>query len=267
MEKLFCARRSDGVAAFTLIELLVVIAIIAILAGLLLPALAKAKAQTIACASNMKNWAYALVMYQGDNDDAIPFFGRVSSSQATDPYVFETLAPYVAKQATSFDQPTVQTSEIRKCPGGSFSAPPLFTGPWDPGNWNCWIGANFGTYGNTINGPFYYQMDGSGTHPPLKGSRIRKPADALMFMDTQGHGTFYVNSPVYLPFDTDAYNDGMKDTAKAYSPFNHARPTVHANGANVVLLDSHIERVVAYKQLWAADAAGKPLHSFLNFED
>ena len=66
-----CSAERSG---FTLIELLVVIAIIAILAAILLPVLnaAQQRAYKIECASNLRQWGAAIVMYGGDNTDHFP---------------------------------------------------------------------------------------------------------------------------------------------------------------------------------------------------
>jgi prepilin-type N-terminal cleavage/methylation domain-containing protein len=114
-------RQAMSTHGFTLIELLVVIAIIAILAGMLLPALSKAKAKgkMVNCLNNNRQLAMATMIYKDDHDDRFPYGIRVNlPAEYLDP------AGWIAQLVPYLKVPTNAQPKAFLCTADPTPAPP-----------------------------------------------------------------------------------------------------------------------------------------------
>src|SRR5580658_2699771 len=161
--------------AFTLIELLVVIAIIAILAALLLPALARAKAQsqTAKCQSNEKQIAACYFMYSDDNSGYLPSAAIQYDGGDEAPLGwYVEISPYLFNKNTNWDTFVASNSitaanTVAACPSANLTDAILETMPGFPA---------YGGYGHNYDYLGYDIV----LEPHVKLTEVTKPVTCCM---------------------------------------------------------------------------------------
>lgn len=216
--------RSSGIRAFTLIELLVVIAVIAILAGMLLPALARArsKAEQSYCLNSQKQIGLAVTLYEGDYADRVPLCRNWGKSWGDDHalrpenlWMPELLQPFLgtntSKPKTTVRKKNYLVSGIFTCP----SALKIKMPPNEPGA------------GTTLD--WFFDNDGVTyvwNHIYLK----RNSADYETSKPVSGRRAGDVSNP-------------SKATLIWEIPYWNYLYMPHQRGMNIVCADGHAERI------------------------
>jgi prepilin-type N-terminal cleavage/methylation domain-containing protein/prepilin-type processing-associated H-X9-DG protein len=227
---MFQARRHSG---FTLIELLVVIAIIAILAAILFPvfARAKAKAQQASCLADLKQLSLAFLMYASDYDSYMSpgdfYNSSYTQEYAWDFYVNWAVAPGangIQPFTLGFIGPYTHNSQVLVCPLVANSTIfPSYGRPTDGYAYNAYLCGMANVW------------DDGPTTPNQNLDLIAHPAQTVLLADSACNSA----ASGYFPAVTEQNNTlrGPNDAEYAFvGPNTHFR---HNGTANVAFCDGH----------------------------
>jgi prepilin-type N-terminal cleavage/methylation domain-containing protein/prepilin-type processing-associated H-X9-DG protein len=203
--------------AFTLIELLVVIAIIAILAGMLLPALAtsKDKGKSAFCANNLRQMGFSVIMYE-DDFKVLPLgYPSGTMDQTTRNTIWYRVLPLYMGRKTVVTT-GIETNRVFMCPsspkGGYFG-------------WLCYAQN--------------YQVNSGRADMAMRNIQI--PAKTIIYGETQGYDAL-----LYPDTSTIANvcyrHSGGDERSVSYDIYTSKKGISFGKGrANGVFLDGHIE--------------------------